>query len=348
MEIGKNLWENESENRIFKRKGLELTTLAIIGGGIAGRSLIYALAKEQKSFSRILLFDADSFAQSCSLRSTALVAARGVTTGHSELGDLLVRAFATFSEHVTEEAPAGVFAISQFTAALTKLDQFQGRYPDGEFIQSTEHFLLTEPTYMAFEPAYMIDPELYLNWLSLHGHPFEQIEDFVVEVSNTPSKMIRTQKGMSYEVDEVIFAGGSHHRFWGEAAPKSQPVQGSYLEFEEVNLGAESFSLTLEGDNLIYHAHAQRLLIGSTTDSTHHYLGVEAELALIYDRLCQRLETPLPPLSEAQVRIGLREKGAKRMPYVKRTDAGWWIGGFYKNGYSLGLQLAQELIRQLP
>ena len=329
-----------------------MTTLAIIGGGIAGRSLIYALAKGKKTFTKIILFDSDDFAQTCAFRSTAIVAARGVSAGHSDLGDLLMSAFASFTQHFDEDRPPGIFPITQYTGAISKLDHFQKRYPDGEVVQSTPHFLLKTPTYLAYEDAYMVDPEIYLGWLKDESVGVDWKTEFVTEVQKTDNGfLIQTQLGQAYDVQEVVFAGGNYNRYWKPVASsgvqKSQAVQGSYFEFQNCYLGDESFSLTLEGDNLVYHAHTQKVLIGSTTEANHLLVGVEKALNEIYYRLEERLELGLPPLNSGEIKIGLREKAAKRSPYLERNEQGWWFGGLYKSGYSLGIHLGRELACKL-
>ena len=242
-----------------------MTTLAIIGGGIAGRSLIYALAKAPKTFSKIYLFDSDAFAHTCSLRSTAIVAPRGVSSGHSELGDLIFASFQTFSRHVVQDSPRGVFPITQYTAAISKLDQFQKRYPNGESKKDFAAFSLKSETYLATESAYLIDPKMYLDWLM-------QDSDVIIKndfVTNIQDKTLKTQNGEELTFDHVVYAGGVHNQNF-DFKTKAKCVQGSYLEFSDVDYGAESFSLTLEGDNLIYHAHTHKLLIGSTSQEVIH------------------------------------------------------------------------------
>lgn len=316
-----------------------MTTLAIIGGGIAGKSLLFALAKSKKKFAKILLFDSDSFAHTCSLRSTAVVAPRGVSTGHSELGDLLLAGYQTFSEHVGRDLPAGVFSITQYSAATTKLEQFKTRYPQGSVGQNFPAFSLIAPIYMATEAAYLIDTQMYLPWLLKEASslPVEVINEFVSVVNDGE---IKTQTGKVFKCDKVVFAGGASNRFWNEKKA-GKPVQGSYFEFENTDLGAESFSLTLEGDNLIYHAHSKKLLVGSTTSDPVHELAPVNKLSEVYSRLQGQLTLKLPPQANAKVIVGMREKAAKRAPYLLLEDKTAWMGGFYKNGYSLGLHLSQ-------
>jgi hypothetical protein len=319
-----------------------LTTLAIIGGGIAGRSLIYALAKAPKTFSKIYLFDSDAFAHTCSLRSTAIVAPRGVSSGHSELGDLIFAAFQTFSKHVVKDSPRGVFPITQYTAALSKLDQFQKRYPAGEIKKDFPHFSLKSEMYLAIEAAYLIDPKMYLDWL-LQDSQVVVINDFV---TNIQEQSLKTQNGEEFTFDHLVYAGGVHNQSFAFKT-KAKCVQGSYLEFTDVNFGTESFSLTLEGDNLIYHAHTQKLLIGSTSQEVQHEWPMKDELRVIYQRLVSHIELKLPNFDHAMIKTGLREKAPKRTPYLVSEGHQSRLGGFYKNGYSLGLHLGEKLARTL-
>lgn len=332
-----------------------MTRLAIIGGGIAGRSLLYALAKRKKIYSEITLFDSDSFAHTCSLRSTAIVAPRGLSLGHSELGDSLVEAFEIFSTHVQNDLPAGVFPIIQYTGAITKLEEFKKRYPHGAVVKKFPNFSLRSDVYMATEKAYLIDPEIYLKWLldQSSSLPLTIRNDFVTNAFEVGTAIeIETQNGHKQAFDSVVFAGGSSNRFWNKLSNdelfKIKSVQGSYLEFKKNNLGNQSFSLTLEGDNFVYHAHSQKLLMGSTTISTHGELPALNSLREIYERLQCQLELELPEFTFAEIKTGIREKGTKRSPYIKNKGRCWWIGGYYKNGYSLGYDWANKLIQQMP
>ena len=326
-----------------------MTTLAIIGAGIAGRSLIYALAKEKKTYSKIVVFDSDIFAPTCAFRSTATVCTRGVTRGHSPLGDLIVEGIATFQKHVEEDQPLGIYPIKQYTGAITKLEQFKKRFVDGEVQKTFAHFELNESTYVSIEDAHMIDPAIYLKWLRDQSTDLnvEVFDDFVVQVDPLKEKvLVKTQSAKEYVFDKVVICGGAASRFWGH--PKTgKPAQGSYLEFSGVDFGLESFALTLEGDNLVYHAHTKKLLIGSTTEDLVHELPVLNELVPIYQRLSQRVQLNLPALKTGRVVTGLREKAAKRSPYLFHEGLICWFGGLYKNGYSLSLHLAKKLAREL-
>ena len=342
MEIGNHLWENVGR---FKQEGLKLTTIAIIGGGIAARSLLYAMAKKNIS-SKILVFYSDSFAFPCSLHSTAIVAPRGVTAGNSSLGDTLMEGFGRFQKHVSEDAPEGVERIPQYTGALTKLEAFQKRYPDGKKISSIGPLKFQEEIYFTEEEAYLITPSQYLSWLTSEASRKLNVEFVPSFVTEVHEKTLKTVDGGDFSFDELIVTAGVKNFLWQpllEADPKSKTVQGSYLEYD-FDFGEKSFSLTLEGDNLIYSHPTKKLLIGSTTQESSWELPPERLLSEIHARLRTRMKNILPEFAQGKMLVGLREKAQKREPYLLKRDAYKIMGGLYKNGYTLGLSLAEKIL----
>lgn len=330
-----------------------MTTLAIIGSGILGRSLIYTLAKEQKQFEKIVLFYSDTFAFPCTLHSTAIVAPRGVTAGHSALGDEILGGFQVFSEHVKLDQPAGVEVITQYTGATEKLDAFKQRYPAGKMMKD----FLQQETYVATEEAFLIDPKTYGDWLlnealMMRKDHIEVIEDFVTEVSENERIHVKTQNGLNLAFDKIVFAGGNYNRFWRPMAPESKlktskPVQGSYFEFNNQNWDRKSFSLTLDGDNFIWNKKLNRMLIGSTSTETNHLLSPESELEEVYERLSKKVSFALPQMGMGVVKVGLREKAQKREPYLVHEGHKFFVGGLYKNGFTLSLKMTRSLSHQL-
>ncbi len=339
---------------LLNRKDLKLTTLAIIGGGIAGRSLLFHLAKSGIPFQKITLFSSEKFAKSCSLNSTAIVARRGVSTGLSSLGDTLAASVDLFEKHVKEDGPEGVTRIPQYTGASSKIDQFKKRYPDGENSQRMGPLETSIEFYHASEEAYMIDPGTYLNWLmeKARSLPLEVVDDFVKSVTPGDEVCVETLGGIKQNFDRLIFAGGVYNQHWKEIlTPEkeslSKTVPGSYLEFSDLSLDIPSLSLTLDGDNFIYDSLKKRLLIGSTTETVTHELSSRGELKKIYERLATHLTLALPEYEKARVCTGLREKASKREPYLIQRENIFAIGGYYKNGYSVNLKLSQDLLKKL-
>lgn len=329
-----------------------MTTLAIIGSGILGRSLLYSLAKEKKPLGEVTLFYSDNVVSPCTYSSTAIVAPRGLSVGLSPLGDMLIDGFRTFSEHVELEHPAGVEKIIQYTAATKKSDEFKKRYPGATYGKT---FLKAE-TLLATDNAFLIEPKTYSDWLLaealiLQKDKIKVIEDFVTEVEEKDFVHVKTLNGKHLIFDKVIFAGGSYNAFWKNIAPESKlktsrAVQGSYFEFDEVNWEMESFSLTLDGDNVIWNKTFKKLLIGSTSVETNHLMPSKKALAEIYHRLEALCDLELPPMARASIKVGLREKAQKREPYMVDAGKKYFLGGLYKNGFTLALKIARNFSHQ--
>lgn len=326
-----------------------MTTLAIIGSGIAGRSLIYTLAKERKEFKEIVIFESESFLKACSYRSTAVVAGRGLSLGHSSLGDTLYESFQFFQKHFREDSPEGVQKVLQVSGASKKLAEFQIRYPSG--IPTDEY--TKEKMYSQKDEAFLIDPKTYLDFLLRTAKDFYKgnlltLEDLVIEVN--PDGKIRTQKGREFRFDKVVFAGGVYNRFWSPQAPESKlktikASQGSYVEFSLPKKESPSLSLTLDGHNFIWNDSTKKLLIGSTTLEVPHEIHPKEALEEVYRYFQEKLEEDLPDFSEGMIRIGLREKAQKRSPYFFSVGKLAYMGGFYKNGYTLGMTISSSLSR---
>jgi glycine/D-amino acid oxidase-like deaminating enzyme len=319
-----------------------LTTLAIIGSGIAGRSLIYTLAKEKKSFKKIVIFSSETFLKACSYRSTAVVAKRGLTRGHSPLGDSLLEGFELFETHFKEDAPLGIGLARQVSASTQKLDEFKKRYPEGGNSSEFTH----EEVYQQTETAYLVDPSVYLTYLLESARAFyqdklQEIDDLVVEVFD--SGEVRAVNGEKILFDKVIFATGAYTHFW---TGKGKTSQGSYLEFSLPDFDFPSLSLTYNSHNYVWNNLNKKLLLGSTTLEVLHEIHPQKALQDIYQSFKKDLKLPVPQLSEACVRVGLREKASKRSPYIFNKGKIIYMGGMYKNGYTLGLSQSRRLVHQ--
>ena len=205
--------------------------------------------------------------------------------------------------------------------------------------------------YISEEEAFMIRPQEYMSWLMTESKKVLQVTEINSFVTEVKDGKIRTIDEDEYAADEIIFTTGVHNDLWQSMLPElktTKSVQGCYLEFSGINLGESSFSLTLEGKNLIYDAEKAALLAGSTTNESRLELPPEKELAEILGSLKALVKVNLPDFREGKVRTGLREKGSKREPYLLQVRNYSMIGGFYKNGYSLGLSFAEKLLSLQP
>jgi glycine/D-amino acid oxidase-like deaminating enzyme len=252
---------------------------------------------------------------------------------------------------VHEDGPSGVTTGPQFTGATVKLEQFQKRYPSGSEVLRVGELELKRPTYFAREEAFLIHPPEYLAWLldeSCRCLPIEKYNDLVIGLERADVITLSTQRGERFSCDEVILCTGAATRFWRQLFPEgrlhsARPVQGAYFEFTGITGFGSSFSFTIDGDNLIYDAQRKTLLLGSTTADRTYELAHEAELLAVHERLSEKLSLKLPAPGTGTIRVGLREKAPRREPYCERDRNLAALGGFYKNGYTLSLLMAEKL-----
>lgn len=257
--------------------------------------------------------------------------------------------FQRFQKHVEDDAPQGIIPLPQFTGTKTKVDAFQKRYPGGELSSRCGGFSFSDEYYLAQEKAFLVRPSEYLQWLleeSKKNLDLEVVEDFVTEFR--PGELL-TLSGRTFKMDHVVLTAGVQNLNWlpcFKAETVSRAVQGSYLEFTGVSF-PESFSLTLEGDNLIYDKDRETLLVGSTTFETSLELPPLKNLREIHQRLEEKVDLTLPDFEMGEICVGLREKGRKREPYILQEGNRSAIGGLYKNGYSLSLSLGEKLLERI-
>jgi glycine/D-amino acid oxidase-like deaminating enzyme len=210
--------------------------------------------------------------------------------------------------------------------------------------------------YVAEEQAFAIDTQVYLEWLLASAQRQISITHLKTSLMEVLPKgkgvEVRTHDGQIYQGDHILFCGGVYQSYWGPflsdvRITKGKCVQGSYLDFSEIDLGETSFSLTLEGNNLIYHAPERILLIGSTTLEALHHLPPTKELRDIYLDLSRDLRLTLPSFERATVKTGLREKAPRRLPYLLARPEVSAIGGFYKNGFTLSLEISSQWLSHI-
>jgi len=320
----------------------------VIGAGLAAENFIFALAGAKSGRHSVIQLADDVFYPACSLRSTAVVAARGVSLGHSELGDTLFQGYQRFQKHVLEDNPQGVFVGEQWSGVSRKIPEFKKRYPQNltqNEIPSLGIELATELC-LSSEPCYIIDPALYLGWLKDQSVslPIERYKDIVINIQRENELWVATSlSGKIFKAENLFLGLGSYQRFWKEFLPVvSKPVHGSYLVYENISWGVKSFSLTLNGHNLIYRSYSNELVIGSTSEEGGHFMASESELREIdQDLRTMLVNKSWPSFEKAKILTGIREKGKGRRPYLESKDRFVAVGGLYKNGFSLALYLAE-------
>lgn len=339
-----------------EQKVRELARLAIIGGGIVGKSLLFSLAKEKRQkYDSITLYESDALAPACTERSTAIVAARGVLPGLSTLGDNIHQGISFFGQHVKNDHPAGVYPIKQVSSALIKQDAFFRRYQSFTKNSQFQELNFSQELPLFVEDAYYVKPTEYCQWLFNEAQKKMNVKvchDFVTSLDKEGH--IRTLGGESVQYDHVILAGGVKNHLWAGLVDepklkKTKSVRGSFLLFQNVSLFNASYSLSIDDLNFIYRKETQELLIGSTSQESRLYgFDEKKDLTKIYDYFKELLLIKLPDISQAQIQIGMREKAPKREPYSGIDGRISYLGGLYKNGFTLGLKMATDVVRQLP
>jgi hypothetical protein len=330
-----------------------LTTLAIVGAGVLGRSFLFHLSQCASADFKIFLFDHSSFATSCSTHSTAVSSLRGTTKGHSPLGDLIVEGFADFKHHVEVDRPAGVAQALQLNASSGEKDSFFKRFSESKMINHFESILFNRSYHAQLEEAFIIHPEIYLSWLLEEAKrkiDITLVSDFVTGFEERDNLVeLTTQSGEKTIADKVLFAGGVFNRFWQgksefQFLEKSRPIQGSYLHFKNYEGLSESLSITLDGHNLVFRKETKDLLLGASSEELVHELPQTEELKEIYDYFKASTNLSLPPWESGEILVGLREKAPKRSPYLLERNRVLFVGGLYKNGFSLSSLMAKKIL----
>lgn len=334
-----------------------LRTLGIIGGGIVGKSLLFALAMaDRQKYDRVIIFESQDFAPACTLHSTAIVANRGVLPGISPLGDLIHQGISAFREHVKNFSPHGVYPVYQVSSAIERLDMFKRRYQEFTPADSFRDISFKKELPLVVEEAFYVNPRQYCEWLYQFSAKKMEVllqNDFVKEIDEE-NLTIHTQKGEQFKVDHLIFAGNIKNKLWSKLINdprtlKSKPVVGSFLVFSDVDWGPESYSFSIDERNLIYRSESRELLIGATSEQGEIYHLNEGEkLQPIYQYFSKILTKELPDFNLGRIVTGVREKSSKREPYYGTNGHFSYLGGLYKNGFTLSLKMATTLVNQLP
>jgi hypothetical protein len=320
-------------------------TLSIVGGGISGLLTAFYLIQERKarslSIPTINLFVSPLY-PSCTLSSTATVALRGTKKGLSPLGDQLVDAFYEVEKFLREITPHGAYegVLTTFNHPMSpSFEKVSKRYHNHSQTKETHG-------YNSFkEKTFLFSPFQFTAWLykSLISHV-----NFIQEtITKIEDNNLISLDGKNYFSDQIIFAAGAYNSLLVEddRVKKSLPVSGSYLEFSS-DLGDESFCHTYNELNYVYLAFEKKILFGSVSQEGFWLSPDLKSLRVRYEEWQNTHLTRLPPFDEAIIKIGIREKGRKREPFVyslNKQKNQWVIGGMYKNGYSLAFLLGKKL-----
>lgn len=329
--------------------------LTVIGNGIAANVF---LAEYLKKANNVLQIHSPDKAPPCSLNTTGTVVLDGVRMGVSPLGDLIFKSFEAFTNYYNTHQPTGVDPARFFL--LTHGD---GRESESEFtrrfgsFENIETPLKTKDSHTGKEwGGFVINPGPFMEYLEnkkLALNPTIQ-KDLLTGMEKTKEGItLKLLSGETVLTKKVLLATGAYTKIYETIYPpkeeisKSKILPGSYLE-SEMDLGASSFAIQKNRENLIYHGPYKKLVLGATQQKNLVQAPDYQKLAHIHQSFSDLLEMELPELSTFKVKSGIRHKGVRRKPFWGELDKD--VYGFfslYKKGLSFPFFAVNELLEKM-
>jgi hypothetical protein len=333
--------------------------LGIIGDGIAARSLLHFLVPQLPPSVEILQFSHDDFAPPCSLCSTAVVAKRGVQLGVSPLGDEIYHCHEFQSQYLVQNKAHGVdhaFHYQLWSVNHEQRKYFLKRYSAlKETVPDNLPLTIKQGFEGSAEAAFIFYPEQYLNWL-VSKLSFNHHKEMIIEVTQNKSAFIlKSQSGQEFIVDALVNASGAMgvvSQIYGKDTKglHSKVVGGCYWE-GQCDLGDSSWSMTVNGINMVYRSQSKVLQVGTySQESSSLVCENELELRSMFQAMQDYFPKQLPDFEEGDIFMGLRQKGPKRQSFYGKIDCElplYGLHSFYKNGYTLALHQAKQLAETL-
>ncbi|EQC44260.1 FAD-dependent oxidoreductase [Bacteriovorax sp. Seq25_V] len=323
----------------------DIYDLVVVGDGIAARCMLFALALDDSfdNSKKILHISSDSFYPTCTARTTSVVSFGAHQKGISILGDLLVDSLFAFEEFCTTYSPEGVEFSRQYYVKPeneSKLAQFNERYSHKTKIFNVE---------CAFDRCAIINSSSLNSWLEAsylkYFSNYTKVDDVVTAV-NLKDHVINTRKRDLVPYSKLLLCTGPYTPFLfkEKKLPEGKAVSGSYFQWEDIDLGSDSFVLSQGHFNIIYRSGEKLVLFGGTSYEGivfDHYLQ---ELRENYESFVSVFrELPLPSIETASVITGIRHKGKKRLPSFYTENDMIVLNGLYKNGFSFPFYFAKKI-----
>ncbi len=321
-----------------------MKNIIIIGGGIASYALIPKLSYREN---KIFLVDGDEYYPSCSENSTAINCLRGIKKGISPLGDLLYDSHHEFLKFYQAYRPNGVYkGIEQIFFNQDDL-QLIKRYPEHQKVD--EKCLVKNKDYYVQLEAYFWNFQLFKTWVK-ENFDFELLQDYVKTINNNELSL---HKNGVVNFDHVYCCTNNTNNYYAKFnhdyeiyRSKLKSVKGSFLETNYNCEFSSSTSIKVDGVHYIFRKEDKILQIGSTSEQSDHFIHSKTELDSMYENTKQRLNISIPKRESFNYKTGIRQKGAKRLPFwgpvAPNIDI---VNGLYKNGFSFAFMAAKELTK---
>ena len=328
--------------------------LIIIGNGIAAQCFLWELSKSDKKISVLKISD-ERLAPSCSLNSTATISLRGAVRGVSPLGDLNFDSYKMAEAFIGKERPDGVVSSKFYSLCEEEeKEEYVRRFGYLEEIRDIGPLSLKKIHQGNIWDGYIIDPGKFLGFFQERTKKFHSSISAMVTATKITDEgvAVTTLDGNVYIARKLLICSGAYTKLYEALYPAhlaikgSSSVPGAYLEKSGVDLGSTSFVVSLHGENLIYYSQTKTLKIGATTQKK----GLEApeylKLLGIWESFHSLFKEKIPKFSEFEIKVGLRHKGIKRMPfYGKLSENVFALMSLYKNGYTYPFLGAKEILK---
>lgn len=312
----------------------------VVGNGVAAAGFLYNAAKLNLNCDHI---SSPSNAPVCSWNSTAVAALRGTQSGLSKLGDELVQGWEEANE-VYKHLNCAAAERSTHTTAVFDDTKNLKRFSHLPVSVSSLEFKLS-PQLVVKEECWIIRPHHFLE-------RWKPREAMVVGLSSLGDGWkVKFLGGEEKVYDHVVLATG----FWLTwmkglfPMPEMRAVQGSYYQWQNCDWGKESFSLSIDSNNLIYHGKEKNLLLGATSvkDITGQVPDMK-DLQIRWEQVSERIKKDLPSIQSAQILTGIRSVTRDRTPFSLNPQKGLHlIGGLYKNGWVMSWRLGRQTAERI-
>ncbi len=343
--------------------------LIIIGNGIAAQTFLWHLGKnhlsdanKRQSFSIAQVYN-DKLAPSCTLRSPAMVSLNGIEENVSELGNDLRQSFKLFELLYKTAQPDGILPVKQTIIYSNDNDRAKmiRRFKSLDLISSPHYRAEHEGKVL---DSFLLQPKLLADWfhqdsgLSPKHIPFFVKKFSVSETENDKTYELTLENQQVLKAKRVVFANGAYAKIYAHFfnsenlsfdESKNTVKAGSFL-VKTLDLGQESFLLTIDQSQVNYKAPEKKLVIGTSMTVGSFEAADIKILKDVFDK-CQRyVKFDLGNFQDYQLVTGLRHKRPRRKFIAGKIHPDhevYQINGLYKNGYTLSLLAAETVCREL-
>ena len=320
--------------------------VAIVGGGVAGVSMLYYLARKaavrnkEEQF-EIHLIDSPLI-NKASHMALGVASLMGAKKGHGIIGDYLVEGDKLLRKFYLDHPHAPVQAVTNYHICRDQKKEagFKSRFPSSVQSQRVSDLKIEREKPFLFHKsdALIVDMEKWL--MFLRKQSFQLSEAFAFNVIFHSLHIERIEKlsqglqlickdGESLTYDKVVLCTGAYGKLWPligsheKRLSRDRMVTGCLVEFENVNWVDKSLVLSLDHHTLVYDHQSKKLILGTTSQVDNHFLAPRLDqLKLIYQKFKHFLapDLILEDFSQGKIKTAPRHRGIRKEPFWGAID----------------------------